>query len=45
LRNAARFRTPAMIDAYLGLYERVVETRAGELSRPLQRRSLTVTVR
>jgi glycosyltransferase involved in cell wall biosynthesis len=45
LRNAARFSTPAMIDAYLGLYERVAETRAGELSRPFQRRSLTVTVR
>lgn len=45
LRNAARFSTPAMIDAYLGLYERVLETTVGERARPFQRRSLTVTVR
>jgi glycosyltransferase involved in cell wall biosynthesis len=45
LRNAARFSTEVMIDTYLRLYERVAETRAGEPTRPFQRRSLTVTVR
>jgi glycosyltransferase involved in cell wall biosynthesis len=45
LRNAGRFSGAAMVDGYLGWYEHVAETWAGEHARPFQRRSLTVTVR
>jgi glycosyltransferase involved in cell wall biosynthesis len=45
LRNAARFSTEAMIEAYLGLYERVAGAWARELPRRVGYRSSTVALR